>query len=93
MFRLNEMSKMEFVHKMNVIQNKNATKWCLMTSGFSKTSFSTAKNLNCLNLENESSPTLSRSKLAISFLIRVMTQRCQLRHLTISGETTTLEVD
>jgi hypothetical protein len=26
---------------------------CLMTSGFSKTSFSTAKNLNCLNLENE----------------------------------------
>jgi hypothetical protein len=26
-----------------------------MTSGFSKTSFSTAKNLNCLNLENESS--------------------------------------
>jgi hypothetical protein len=29
MFRLNEMSKMEFVHKMNVIQNKNATKLIL----------------------------------------------------------------
>jgi hypothetical protein len=27
MFRLNEMSKMEFIHKMNVIQNKNATKF------------------------------------------------------------------
>jgi hypothetical protein len=37
-----------------------------------KTSFSTAKNLNCLNLENESSPTFERSKLAISFLIRVL---------------------
>jgi hypothetical protein len=79
------MSKMEFIHKMNVIQNKNATKLilnqdrvnqavmnfekgnvrCLMTSGFSKTSFSTAKNLNCLNLENESSPTFERSKFAI----------------------------
>jgi hypothetical protein len=29
MFRLNEMSKMEFIHKMNVIQNKNATKLIL----------------------------------------------------------------
>jgi hypothetical protein len=45
---------------------------CLITSGLSKTPFSTAKNLNCLNLENEFSPTLSRSKFAISFLIRVL---------------------
>jgi hypothetical protein len=29
MFRLNEMSKLEFVNKMNDIQNKNATKLIL----------------------------------------------------------------
>jgi hypothetical protein len=29
MFRLNQMSKLEFVYKMNAIQNKNATKLIL----------------------------------------------------------------
>jgi hypothetical protein len=29
MFRLNEMTKLEFVNKMNDIQNKNATKLIL----------------------------------------------------------------
>jgi hypothetical protein len=82
MFRLNEMSSNLAVYSSESCANFVR---CLMTSGFSKTSFSTAKNLNCLNLENESSPTFE-NRVAL-----LMTQRVQLRHSITNGETVILE--